>query len=76
MCGNGRRGVYNNKPVDKEADGAEVAVVDSDRVFRGGGWLHDAGRCRAAFRTGLKPDDRYGDLGFRLARVPVEVSGK
>jgi eukaryotic-like serine/threonine-protein kinase len=43
----------------------------SDRVCRGGGWFHDAGDCRAAFRHGGAPVSRGRDLGFRLARVPV-----
>ena len=38
------------------------------RVMRGGSWDFDARDCRSAFRNGRGPDDRYGDLGFRLAR--------
>ena len=44
---------------------------DSARVHRGGGWGLDAGRCRAAYRDWLMPDNRFRGLGFRLARVPV-----
>jgi formylglycine-generating enzyme required for sulfatase activity len=40
----------------------------SYRVFRGGGWHDDAGRCRAAKRNGFGPGGRLDDVGFRLAR--------
>jgi formylglycine-generating enzyme required for sulfatase activity len=44
----------------------------SDRVRRGGGWGVGGGpRCRAADRNGNAPTDRFYDVGFRLARVPV-----
>ena len=67
--------VSNNKPVDNEDDGGEL-IAASNRVDRGGGWDIDAGYCRAANRSGFPPDYRDSDLGFRLARVPVEVGGK
>jgi formylglycine-generating enzyme required for sulfatase activity len=41
----------------------------SSRVIRGGGWLSDAGCCRAASRYGLVPSIRNNGLGFRLARA-------
>ncbi len=40
----------------------------SVRVFRGGCWSHGASRCRSASRGSGGPGDRYGFLGFRLAR--------
>jgi formylglycine-generating enzyme required for sulfatase activity len=43
----------------------------SGRALRGGSWTHDAGGCRAAYRGGSTPGNRFYDLGFRLARVPV-----
>jgi len=46
------------------------------RVRRGGGWWTDAGLCRAASRDGGGPRDRYGGLGFRVAAVPVDASGR
>src|SRR5262249_38237362 len=70
------QGVYNHKPVDKEDDGGELIAGASDRVCRGGSWYDDAGFCRAALRFRNAPDYRYDVLGFRLARVPVEVGGK
>ncbi len=40
----------------------------SRRVFRGGGWNHDAQYCRSAFRGYGTPGVRDYDLGFRLSR--------
>ena len=39
----------------------------SYRVFRGGCWLIDVGRCRLSYRYGISPDDRGNGLGLRLA---------
>ncbi len=41
----------------------------SNRVVRGGGWDYGARFCRSAFRHNLSPDDRGGNLGFRLLRA-------
>jgi formylglycine-generating enzyme required for sulfatase activity len=43
----------------------------SERVYRGGSWLLPGVGCRASYRRGIRPDHRYFDQGFRLARVPV-----
>jgi formylglycine-generating enzyme required for sulfatase activity len=43
----------------------------SVRVIRGGCWDFDGQNCRAANRGRNAPTDRYDDLGFWLARVPV-----
>ena len=40
----------------------------SYRVLRGGSWLLGPDYCRVAYRYG-RPDSRYGDIGFRLART-------
>ena len=40
----------------------------SFRVYRGGGWVYDAGSCRSACRDRAAPDLRDDYLGFRLAR--------
>jgi hypothetical protein len=40
----------------------------SNRVYRGGGWYRGPRYARSADR-GLAPEDRYYDLGFRLALV-------
>ena len=39
----------------------------SRRVYRGGGWCLNAGRCRVSFRYGNTPTLRLNSLGFRLA---------
>ncbi len=43
----------------------------SNRVYRGGGWFHDAGNCWAAFRSSIVPAFRSNDFGFRLALTAV-----
>ena len=40
----------------------------SSRVCRGGSWVDVARLCRSAARDRGSPGNRYGDLGFRLAR--------
>jgi sulfatase modifying factor 1 len=37
------------------------------RVFRGGGWRHNASRLRSASRDLYSPDARYDHLGFRVS---------
>jgi sulfatase modifying factor 1 len=52
------------------ADGtAAPAPGAGARVLRGGSWGSYAGYCRAAFRTGIVPVYRSGDVGLRLART-------
>ena len=41
------------------------------QVCRGGNWRANAKACRSAFRHCSPQDNRYDDLGFRLALVPV-----
>ena len=43
-------------------------IAGSSRVGRGGSWLRFARSVRAAFRIGVRPGDRYSDIGFRPAR--------
>jgi len=45
-------------------------TTDSARVFRGGVWGNNAGRCRSAYRNGFNPAIRTLIIGFRLALVP------
>ena len=40
----------------------------SERVCRGSGWASHPGCCRSAYRYSKYSDDRYNNLGFRLAR--------
>ena len=42
----------------------------SYRVNRGGSWHGNLSNCRVAYRSVNGPDDRYGNLGFRLSLVP------
>ena len=42
----------------------------SDRVFRGGSWIGDAGRSRSAHRGGSNPSGRDFSNGFRVALSP------
>jgi formylglycine-generating enzyme required for sulfatase activity len=55
----------------------EVAQIDysgpttgSYRIVRGGSWGGVPQDCRVALRSGVGPNNRYGYLGFRLARTP------
>jgi formylglycine-generating enzyme required for sulfatase activity len=41
----------------------------ADRVFRGGSWRGYPQFCRAAYRDGFTPSDRFHARGFRLVRV-------
>ncbi len=54
-------------------DGSETHCQtqgDGLRVFRGGAWFDGPGWVRTALRASSPPDNRYGLLGFRLARDP------
>lgn len=53
---------------DRKVDGSKNIDAGASRVVRGGGWDFTAQDCRSAYRDSLAPDDRYGDVGFRLAR--------
>ncbi|MGI0517004.1 SUMF1/EgtB/PvdO family nonheme iron enzyme [Treponema denticola] len=46
------------------------AASGTDRVKRDGGWLDSAEFCSVGFRYSFSPDDRYYELGFRLACRP------
>ncbi len=47
-----------------DPDGPEQGRL---RVLRGGGWIGDGRFLRSAGRIADGPDDRYNDIGFRLA---------
>jgi formylglycine-generating enzyme required for sulfatase activity len=55
---------YNGAPTDGSAweDPSTIGVL------RGGGWDHDARRCRSAYREPGYPSYRGSDLGFRLLK--------
>jgi formylglycine-generating enzyme required for sulfatase activity len=46
-------------------------AVGSVRVIRGGCWYVLGTDCQAAHRVRSAPTNRFNDVGFRLARVPV-----
>ena len=54
---------YSSSPANNPTGPA----TGSDRVYRGGSWLHFADYCRVANRILNNPDYRYSSLGFRLA---------
>ena len=67
-------GNVNEWCFDWEADYPAGSVTDpigpesgSSRVIRGGGWNNGARLCRSANRSSHSPEDRYYDVGFRVA---------
>ena len=66
------KGEYGTTAVDDPSG----ATAGSFRVFRGGGWSYGARGCRSAFRYFNSPQYRFNPLGFRVASVPVDMSGK
>jgi len=63
---------------DSYGEYASDAAVDptgartgSFRVYRGGSWYFNAGRCRSADRYGSGPSRSQNYLGFRVALAPV-----
>jgi formylglycine-generating enzyme required for sulfatase activity len=46
-------------------------AAGSDRVLRGGSWLHGPGFCRSSFRDGRNPAARFDDVGFRVVVIPA-----
>jgi formylglycine-generating enzyme required for sulfatase activity len=68
--------VHTEKVAEKEDDRGGSVGGASARVLRGGCWFNVAGDCRAANRNRGTPGIRVNDLGFRLARVPVEAGRK
>ena len=68
------RSEFRPYPYDP-SDGREAvdATVDKSFTIRGGGWRSRSFNLRAAFRYTFRPDGRYSDVGFRLARHPKSV---
>ncbi|MDE5574441.1 MAG: SUMF1/EgtB/PvdO family nonheme iron enzyme [Bacteroidales bacterium] len=52
---------------ENDTENPQRSANDSRRVNRGGGWDFPAVSCRVSNRDGNTPDERYGDLGFRVA---------
>ena len=69
---------YANSPKDNPVAGGLIAFdnsdytnVTTDRVHRGGGWLHPPGNLRVSNRNSLHPANASTYLGFRCAtRLP------
>jgi formylglycine-generating enzyme required for sulfatase activity len=61
--------------VEYDADRQRDRVSDSEsltaRIGRGGAWAHDWTLARAAYRQAPRADERWFDLGFRLARTAL-----
>ncbi|MBT3233604.1 MAG: formylglycine-generating enzyme family protein [Calditrichaeota bacterium] len=60
---------YHNNYIGAPADGsARLSEWRNYRVGRGGCWDSHARECRSAFRNGVSPHNRSGNLGFRLVK--------
>ncbi|MFZ4701927.1 MAG: formylglycine-generating enzyme family protein, partial [Candidatus Methylumidiphilus sp.] len=51
-----------------QPDQIDVIQSANYRVLRGGSWGYGQGHLRSAYRFWGSPDDRYYDIGFRLAQ--------
>jgi formylglycine-generating enzyme required for sulfatase activity len=47
----------------------EVLTGATERVYRSGAWDDRAGNCTTARRDSMLPDERWGQMGFRVACV-------
>jgi formylglycine-generating enzyme required for sulfatase activity len=65
-CGDWFDGGYATNAVTDPTGPASGA----DRIYRGGGWLHDYRSCRVSDRVSYSPTFRGNDLGFRLVLCP------
>jgi len=45
------------------------AASGSDRIYRGGSWIHYATACRCAARDGEAPGSAFDNVGFRVVRT-------
>ena len=61
---------YHGRYRGAPSDGSPWLSGDcGTRVIRGGGWVDGPRDVRSAVRAWVTPDDRYSDLGFRVART-------
>ncbi|MFI5379164.1 MAG: formylglycine-generating enzyme family protein [Tepidisphaerales bacterium] len=59
--------IFSESPYDKRpATDPTGARIGGHRVIRGGSWGTDPALCRSAARDCSAPDDRDGNLGFRV----------
>ena len=63
-------GNYNSDQIDP------VCTHGDERIYRGGGWANCARTCRAAYRRSRAPENRFFNIGMRLALVPDEDAPK
>ena len=63
---------YADSPLEDPTGPASA----TDPVRRGGSWIDGAGSCRAACRHAGGPWFRSGDMGFRVAAVPLSQSSQ
>jgi len=68
--------VYHSNAYSNHAIQNPLATGSGSRVLRGGAWINDARRCRAAYRLWGEPSDRSSRIGFRLVSSPRSVSFK
>ena len=61
---------YLGAPNDGSAWLEQSGLCSNYRSARGGAWNNSMSYLRSAARMGNLPTDRYGSLGFRLARTP------
>ncbi len=61
---------YANSYVSYDTNNPVGPSSGFNRVNRGGGWGSTASGCRVADRSYYSPDDRRGNLGFRVVLLP------
>ncbi|WP_339743703.1 formylglycine-generating enzyme family protein [uncultured Rubinisphaera sp.] len=61
-----RKRVADTRDPFVKASDIGVSEEHTYRVTRGGSWISSAWRCRAAYRFGWGPGNRYRDRGFRV----------
>ena len=58
---------WSGYPAEPQRDPYVSGTAEAGRVVRGGSWVNDARSCRSACRDWGGPDDRWLNLGLRLA---------
>ena len=75
-CASGYRSYADDEVIDPDSpfQAAPEAPSAARRVLRGGSWISDARGCRSASRNANEPGERFGSIGFRLARGLPEAA--